>query len=158
MTMQEAIQFVNDRMAYHQDRLRRYSADPPHLREIHENLIKGYKDLIDTLEATQAIIDSTDSLSQLPLPITSDSLGDISDLPEEVLKELSAFQGDGKEFEIIEIIRDRGGTATLDQIIVDSYRKSQTAYKRRILGNKIYRMVKKGLLKPAGKKAVYSLP
>lgn len=156
--MQESTRFVNDRIAYHQDRLRRYSDDPPHRKEIHENLIKGFKALIETLEATQARINSLDSQSQLALPINTDSLGDISDLPEEILNELSPFRAEKKEREIIEIIRDRGGTANLDQIIIDSYRKSLISYKRRLLSNKIHRMAKRGLVKATGKKGVYSVP
>jgi len=158
MNMQESTRFVNDRIAYHQDRLRRYSDDPPYRIEIHENLIKGFKALIETLEAAQAIIDSPDSQSPIALPINIDSLGDISDLPEEILNELSPFRAEKKELEIIEIIRGRGGTANLDQIIIDSYRKSLIVYKRRLLSNKIHRMAKRGLVKTAGKKGTYSVP
>lgn len=72
---------------------------------------------------------------------------DTSDLPPELLKELSAGHADKLENQIVEVMKAHGGSADLDQLLIGLYRKSKTVQKRRFLQNKLWRMVRKGLLR-----------
>jgi hypothetical protein len=72
---------------------------------------------------------------------------DTSDLPPELLKELSAGHADKLEGQIVEMMRAHGGSADLDQLLIGLYRKSKIVQKRRFLQNKLWRMVRKGLLR-----------
>ena len=81
---------------------------------------------------------------------------DLSDLPPELLKELSeSFKGETDP--LIRIINDRGGTASLDEILVDLFRRYREIGKRPIISNKLYRFSKRGLCAPVpGKKGFYT--
>lgn len=67
-------------------------------------------------------------------------LGDLSDLPEELLSELTGI--DELENQIVVVINAYGGTADLDQILVGLYRKFQVIQKRRFVQQKLWRMQK----------------
>jgi hypothetical protein len=69
---------------------------------------------------------------------------DISDLPPELLKELSGTHGDPLERQIIAVLEAHGGSADLDQLLIGLFRKFQVVQKRRFLQNKLWRMVRKG--------------
>jgi hypothetical protein len=83
-------------------------------------------------------------------------LDDLSDLPPELLAELS----DGVKSEtdpIIKIINDRGGTATLDEILIDLYRKHGEVAKRTITNNKLNRLSRRSMVwSVPGKKGAYT--
>jgi hypothetical protein len=81
---------------------------------------------------------------------------DLSDLPPELLKELSdSFKGETDP--LIAIINDRGGTASIDEILVDLYRKYGEIGKRPIISNKLYRFSRRGLCAAMpGKKGIYT--
>ena len=68
--------------------------------------------------------------------------GDYSDLPQELLDELSIRQVDQLETQIIEVLRANGGTADLDQILVGLYRLHNIVHKRRVVQNKLWQMVR----------------
>lgn len=72
---------------------------------------------------------------------------DTSDLPPELLKELSAGHADKLEGQIVEVMKAQGGSADLDQLLIGLYRKSHVVQKRRFLQNKLWRMVRKGVLR-----------
>lgn len=67
-------------------------------------------------------------------------LGNIHDLPTELLGELSVAKTDELEDQIVTVINAYGGEASLDQILVGLYRKFKVTQKRRFLQNKLYRM------------------
>ncbi len=81
---------------------------------------------------------------------------DLADLPPELLNELSESIK-GEIDPLIAIINGRGGTATLDEILIDLWRKYKELGKRPIISNKLYRLSKRGLCWPLpGKKGVYT--
>lgn len=81
---------------------------------------------------------------------------DLADLPPELLNELSESIK-GETDPLIKIINARGGTATLDEILIDLYRKYNEVGKRVIVSNKLYRLSKRGLCHALpGKKGVYT--
>lgn len=73
-----------------------------------------------------------------------DDDADLSDLPAELLAELSASQVDVLERQVLSVIEACGGSADLDQILIGLYRRFQVVQKRRFLQNKLWRMVRKG--------------
>lgn len=81
-------------------------------------------------------------------------LGNIHDLPEELLAELSVAKTDELEDQIVTVINAYGGTATLDQILVGLFRKFKVIQKRRFIQNKLYRMDM--VWSVPGRKGVYS--
>lgn len=86
------------------------------------------------------------------------SLGDLDDLPPELLAQLSVKKTDPLEDDILEVIETRGGAASVDQLLVDLYRKTKVIHERRYLTNKLYRMAQKELIASvSGKKGIYAL-
>jgi hypothetical protein len=81
---------------------------------------------------------------------------DLSDLPAELLKELSeSFKGETNP--IIKIINCRGGTASLDEILVDLYRRFGEIGRRQIIANKLYRLTQRNLCRAVpGRKGIYT--
>ncbi|HWA91657.1 MAG TPA: hypothetical protein VG889_16580 [Rhizomicrobium sp.] len=71
---------------------------------------------------------------------------DLSDLPPELLSELSASHGDVLERQILSAIEALGGSADLDRLLIALYRRFSVVQKRRFLQNKLWRMVRKGLV------------
>src|SRR6202023_556331 len=76
-----------------------------------------------------------------PMPVSPRPKNDLSDLPPELLAELSD-NVKGEQDVIIQIINDRGGVATIDEILIDLYRKHQEIGKRAVISNKLYRLSK----------------
>jgi hypothetical protein len=81
-------------------------------------------------------------------------LGDISDLPEVLRKQITAPVMDDLEEKIIKTIKERfGGVASVDEVMVGLYRDfGYITENRRFLANKIYRMTKSSLLESVPKR------
>lgn len=81
-------------------------------------------------------------------------LGDLSDLPEALRKQLNLAKLDELEERILSTIRTRfGGVASIDEIMVGLYRDfNYVTEDRRVLANKIYRMTKAGHLESVPKR------
>jgi|ETNmetMinimDraft_33_1059910.scaffolds.fasta_scaffold117111_1 hypothetical protein len=92
------------------------------------------------------------------MPIPKD-IGDISDLPPELLNELSVVRTDELEDQILSIMHAcEDGVVNIDQVLVGLYRNHGVIKERRFLQNKLYRMSKKAIVFPVpGERAVYSL-
>jgi len=85
-------------------------------------------------------------------------IGEISDLPPELVEQLSGAKVDDGENEVISIIRDDlNGVALIDEILVGIYRRTGEVKQRGPLNQKLYRMVRKGLIHTVpNKKGMYS--
>ena len=81
-------------------------------------------------------------------------LGNVHDLPAELLEELTVGKGDDLEDQLVTVINSYGGEASLDQILVGLYRKFKLLQKRRFIQNKLYRMDM--IWSVEGKKGVYT--
>jgi hypothetical protein len=85
-------------------------------------------------------------------------IGDISDLPDSLRKELKILNEtttEGKIADVIDNVYDR--IATIDEILVGIYRHHNVTQKRHLLANKLYRMAKEGRIHSIkGKKGVYT--
>jgi len=81
-------------------------------------------------------------------------LGNVHDLPAELLEELSVAKADEIEDQLVTVIRACGDEASLDQILVGLWRKFKVSQKRRFLQNKLYRM--DTVWNVSGRKGVYT--
>ena len=97
------------------------------------------------LERLDKLLSFLAEQKQLTAPIAK-SLGDLSDLPEELLRELSFIKTDELEDQILTVMRACDGKVNLDQVLVGLYRKFKVVQTRRYLQNKMYRMWKKELV------------
>ncbi len=82
---------------------------------------------------------------------------DVSDLPPELLKQLSVGLSDPLGAQLIEIFGDHGGCANLDQLLIGLYRRFRVVQNRRFLQNKIWRMVRKRQLAKADTRGMFCL-
>lgn len=88
----------------------------------------------------------------------SNALGDLSDLPPEVLAELSVTKLDELEQQMRDIVASGADEVGLDVVIVELYRRHKIVHPRRFVMNKLYRMAQKGLIYGVdGKKGVYTV-
>jgi hypothetical protein len=185
--LQKFVGVVKLQLEYWKEQVAIFGPDHPRYRPAkitkYEYLIKDFTELLSYLEAqaAQEPVDNPGFFEQpranffarrrpavaapmvpgLPEPpkpatATADVPNDLADLPLELLSELS--EGiKGETDQLIKIINGRGGTATLDEILIDLYRKYKEIGKRAIISNKLYRLSRRGLCWPiAGKKGIYT--
>ena len=90
-------------------------------------------------------------------PVDSE-LGDLSDLPEELLKELSLTTPSKLEQRIEAIIRNsEDQTANINTILVELFRRHAIKQKRRSMNSKLWKMMEQKLIwSIEGKKGVYT--
>ena len=98
----------------------------------------------------------------LTLVVNSDAgeidINDLSGLPDELRRELSVSQVDILERQILDVFRTLGGSADLDHVLIGLYRKFHIVEKRRVLQNKLWRMVRKGQIqKPKSARGLFRL-
>lgn len=86
--------------------------------------------------------------------------GDLSDLPEEVMAQLSLAKVDELEQQLRDIVASGDGAEVgLDAIIIELYRRHKHVFERRFIMNKLYRMGQKGIIESVeGKKGFYFVP
>ncbi|WAC47364.1 hypothetical protein OVA03_11685 [Asticcacaulis sp. SL142] len=83
-------------------------------------------------------------------------IGDMSDLPESLKKQLQINKMDELEEKIINVIDSFDKIANIDEILVGLYRKYELLLERTYLSNKLYRMTKANLIESVReKKGVY---
>lgn len=105
------------------------------------------------------VIEELENARQIMKPIpVSEEMGDLSDLPPSVVRELAAARTDQLEDRIHQIMAAAGGVADIDLILVMLWRRYKEEQKRRFIQNKLYRMMHKGMVfSVPGRKGVYSL-
>jgi len=103
------------------------------------------------------LLDEVAHLRKITKPIPK-ALGDVSDLPEELLSELSALKTDDLENQMFTIINAcENKEANIDTILVELYRRFKVVQKRTYITNKLWRMTQKdGLIWPAEGKGYYT--
>jgi hypothetical protein len=80
-------------------------------------------------------------------------IGDLSELPDELRKQLQIAKVGELEQAIITVIEEMyGGVANVDEILVGLYRKTDEIHQRQSLANKLYRMTTAGQLSSVPKK------
>ena len=71
------------------------------------------------------------------------------DLPPVLLKELRRRKPDQREGQILTVLTACGGSADLDEVLIGLYRSFGVIEKRRVLQNKLWRLVRKGRISKA---------
>ena len=157
--LQNHIEFVNEQIAFQQKLIEKLQGLPGK-KKFHEAILGKLEALLQYLKT------NSDPLAQLaavasgaglrkPLRLTL-TPADVAGLPEELLKELSVSE-DRVEFAILNVLEEAGGVATLDQLLIGVYKKTEEILKRPQLTSRIYRMGQKELIwNIPGKKGLYS--
>lgn len=127
---------------------------------LHVSNAERFKSLLDDISAVDEDLDSRPSSgSTVPKEFQLTLFPEeVDGLPQELLAELSeSALPDRGETLLLHVINDRGGIATLDQVLVGLYRKTGEVMKRTTLTSKLYRMTQKGtVFVVPSKKGVYS--
>ena len=121
---------------------------------------KGETSLASRYEARLASFNDTveeiERLRRITKPIPA-SYGDLSDLPPELMKELSGIKVDDLEQQIYTIIKSGGEDADLDAVLIELFRRFKVVQTRKFLQNKLWRMAQKELIfSVPSRKGVYS--
>lgn len=145
--------FVNEQIAFHQQMAEQASREGNDRKMTrHQTIMARYGDLIMVLADYREKVRKP-SVQRLAL-----TWEEVHDLPPELLQELSVSDGDKLEFEVIKVMEDLGGVASLDRLLVALYRSTGEVYQRTWLNNRLYRMGQKEMIHSVpGKKGVYSL-
>lgn len=132
----------------------------------HANIKLHFKSREDHQKAAQhsrwesvlrAYVRDYQELEKLTRPIPTDGDDDLSDLPPELLKELSVTKTDDLENQIATIVNAAGGQADIDKILIHLFRRFKVTQTRKFLQNKLWRMTNKGILfSVPGRKGWYS--
>jgi hypothetical protein len=96
----------------------------------------------EVVRALKELLKERRELKRLTEPLPN-TLGDISDLPEELLGELTITNVGELDSQIYTIINAAGKKADLDTILVGLFKRFGEIHKRRTLGNKLWRMIQK---------------
>ena len=103
-----------------------------------------------------ALIDEVEELRRFTKPIPA-SYGDLSDLPPELMKELSGVKVDDLEQQIYMIVKSGGDNVDLDAVLIELFRRFKVVQTRKFLQNKLWRMAQKELIfSVPSRKGVYS--
>ena len=155
------IEFVKSQQAFHERQALRF-VDDIRRRGLHVDTAEKFKALANYLAEIEEMLSSGSPIGGSPilpsgqyrLALTRD---EIEGLPEELVNELSVSDADKAEFNIVSLIDEAGGVATLDRILVALYRQSGEIMKRANLNARLYRMSQKGFIHSVpGRKGIYS--
>jgi hypothetical protein len=109
------------------------------------------------MKALQEAAGELARLRALQKPLTRD-VGDLSDLPDALLAQLSGPRTDALEDQILAIVGVSEGGIELNRLLIELYRRHGDVHTRKALNNKAYRMVQKGLMRQLdGRRGVYAL-
>jgi len=149
--LDDFVDLVKGQVGYYERQISLYHPNHPKYKP---NQISMYQEL---LERHQKLLEFLEGLETSAAPTVSQSaskvIDDLSDLPPELLEQLSDSATRGQTDILVKIIADRGGIATLDQILIDLYRKHGEVGKRTLIQNRLYRLYKNdGVIWPVPKK------
>lgn len=107
-------------------------------------------------EAFAATVNELEHLRRITKPIPA-SYGDLSDLPSELVKELTGIKVDDLEQQIFTIIKSGGDEVDLDAVLIELFRRFQVVQTRKFLQNKLWRMAQKEIIYSVpGRKGIYT--
>ena len=153
--------FVNGQLSAQSRLAVKYARDEKR-RDLHLDSAAHLKNLADAMMEADARIkefeDERHARTISQPPILTLKPEELEGLPDEVLSELSeGAVPERSDVMLFQVIEDRGGVASLDQIIVGLYRKTGEMPKRGTLTSKLYRLGQKGqIFSVPERKGVYS--
>lgn len=105
----------------------------------------------------RAFIREYKRMDEMTKPIPLMNGDDLSDLPPELISELTVMKTDELETQIVTVINVAHGAADIDTILILLFRKFKVVQTRRFMQNKLWRMTQKELIHSvSGKKGLYS--
>ena len=158
----DVIAFCQEQRAFHESKaaLPRYTDKQ---RAAHQVLAKGFSDSI-------ALIESMQAAGVAPAQLTEAGSGsedidklfeidpfDLSELPTELVEELSISAADHQDAQIIQLMRLAKRPLSINEILVGLFRKFGQQHKRNPLSARLYRIAQKGDIVSVDK-GVYALP
>lgn len=118
-----------------------------------ERQVKVYEERITAL---RALVDEVEHFRRVTKPVPA-SYGDLSDLPPELVKELTGIKVDDLEQQLFTIIKTGGKEVDLDAILIELFRRFEVLQTRKFLQNKLWRMAQKEVIYTvSGRKGVYT--
>lgn len=157
--LEKFVPFVNEQIIIQEKLSKKFSATEWR-KNLHLQSSEQFKELLSAIEQADRDLELSTKLPITKVPIKKRltlTTEELDGLPDELLKELSSATADKSEYAIMQLLGELGGIASLDQILVGHFRKSNEVYKRNTLVSKLYRMAQKGLVSAVpGKKGVYS--
>lgn len=154
--IEQHIELVKSQIGFHQRMALRY-ADEPSRSRIHKETAAKFAALEDDLEILKASPAAFSGPTDTPVVRLSLGWEEIRNLPDDLMSELSISDSDKSDFNIVSLINEAGGIASLDRLLVALYRQTGEIMKRVNLNARIYRMVQKELIYSVpGKKGIYS--
>jgi hypothetical protein len=155
------IALVKGQIRYYETQIDRFPPSDPRTRpaqvELYRRLVNEHRDLLDYLEGKLKKSNGANKEAEKPIVIDTPGEDNLSDLPAELLAQLSGRAKKGQADPIVQIINDHGGVATLDEILIDLYRRHGEIGTRNLISNKLYRLGKQGFVRAIeGKKGVYT--
>jgi hypothetical protein len=149
--------FVNEQVSVQTRLAAKYSRDEKR-QALHLGSARKFQELAEAVTQADKLLDDSAPRTQVQTPVLTLKPDELEGLPSELLNELSdGAVPDKAELVLFQVIDERGGIASLDQILVGLYRKSGELMKRNTLTSKLYRMAQKGqIFTVPEKKGVYS--
>ena len=162
MPLDEELRFVKTQIDHHARTAAWHGSNGRYEKEKrHKNLCNKFVGLSAKLKEIQEKAPSLEEISIKPLgKNVGGRLGDLSDVPEHIRKQLVTVQVDELEQQILSVIGEEfGGSASIDEILVGLWRKYKIDDKDRdFLARKIYRMVRSSSIFSVPKrKGIYAL-
>lgn len=129
----------------------------PKRAEKHAATSKQFQELLAEVERADTLLAQSAKPAVVKPIQLSLSFDELEGLPQELLQELSFSDGDRTDYNIIRMIEDLGGIASLDRIIIGLYKQTGEINKRSTLTSRLYRMAQKGMIFPVpSKKGAYA--
>lgn len=159
----EYIPFVKEQIAFQKKMADKYTAEAWR-QDLHLKSAHKFEELMEDINKNATYVKNLEKLEEnYPSPKRNKnninlSFGEIQDLPEELLQELSISDTELTEFAIYSIIEENGGVASLDRILTDLYKKTGEIHKRPSMTAKLYRMTQKEMVFGVpNKKGIYTI-
>ncbi len=153
--LDQYIKFCKKRKDYHRRKSNEIKLKSPHSRyiinhnryaDMHESIERWFEDYKENPHLMNQSADDLFSINPL----------DLEGLDQEVADELSLSDGDIFDAQIKQLLQIAGRPLDLNELIIGSFRKFNTKYKRAQLTARIHKLVSKGLIEVEGK-GVYKL-
>ncbi len=155
------IAFVNDQISVQAKLAERYAKQE--WRQLkHLQVAENLKSLAADLESADAALNEAEATSKERIgprtPMLSLRQDELEGLPQELLDELSSDAvADKADSAVLRVLEERGGVATLDQLLVGVFRQTGEVVKRTTMTSRLYRMGQKGIVFAIpGRKGIYA--
>jgi hypothetical protein len=163
--IREHVDFVKAQVEYHRRRLEQYTKNGnASLIGVHQRLHAGFNSLLDAMNSDINTPDSPAASEQNPSldsllanPIALDR-AQLTGLPQELLAQLQISPAEKFQWQVVDIIeRTPNKTISLEVLLIALYKTTGEVFERTDLSNRIYRMMKKGIVfGVTGKKGQYT--